>query len=261
MQYRPGTQIGGKAAEKAVTKADKMFKSMIRGVPGMSAMTDLLGTLGESLGFMAPLEAIFKVINGLFKVMGAQILPVIMVALRPLLDILMSMKPIFVLIGSIIAVLIEIALIPFTIALELFMAVLEPFLPLFEALIPVFKAISPLIKVLASVLSAILAPAIKAVGTVVLAIARAIAFVINSFINLVNLIPGVNLPRIPKFQKGTDFVPRTGPAIVHKGEQILSAGQRGDMINALEENNRLTKQLIDEQRRTREANERGRVFG
>lgn len=37
--------------------------------------------------------------------------------------------------------------------------------------------------------------------------------------------PPVKLPNIPKFEVGTPFVPRTGPAILHRGEAVLTADE------------------------------------
>jgi hypothetical protein len=248
-------ELGGKKTEKVLIQTNKMFKSLVQSIPAVDALTSLMGTLESALGFMAPLQAIFDVINGLFGVMGAQILPVIMEVLRPFLNLLMSLKPIFILIGTIISLIVEVALIPITIALEIFMAILTPFLPLIEALIPIFKAISPLIKILADLLLLVLTPVLNTISAVILLVARGIAFVLNVLIDAINLIPFVNLPRIPAFQQGIDFVPRTGPALVHRGEQILSAGQRNEMLGALEESNRTQKALLNEMKQMRIDNE------
>jgi hypothetical protein len=54
----------------------------------------------------------------------------------------------------------------------------------------------------------------------------------NDLINLINLIPGVNIPNIPSFGGGEmdeyatgGFVPTTGPAILHAGEFVLTKSQ------------------------------------
>ncbi len=69
--------------------------------------------------------------------------------------------------------------------------------------------------------------------------------------------PTLTLPRwVQEFQLGTSYVPRTGPAIVHRGEEIIPANRRGsrgeitiniDLRNAVVDNVDRLSQKIAEQ--------------
>lgn len=54
---------------------------------------------------------------------------------------------------------------------------------------------------------------------------------------------------LPAFATGSDFVPFTGPAIVHKGERIINNDQNRDIVDAL-------KQLVQSVSKSTESNER-----
>ena len=67
---------------------------------------------------------------------------------------------------------------------------------------------------------------------------------------------GFNLGELPVFQLGTSYVPRTGPAIVHRGEEIIPANRRRsrgeininiDLRNAVVDNVDRLSQKIAEQ--------------
>jgi hypothetical protein len=42
-------------------------------------------------------------------------------------------------------------------------------------------------------------------------------------------------PQLPRFASGTSFVPRTGAALVHKGERIINPQQNQDLVSTLKE--------------------------
>jgi len=141
---------------KVIKETTKMFKSMVPALGGVTSLTDLVLTIVEASGVLAPLQAVLDVILGLFGILGAQVIPVLMTAIQPLIGFLLQMAPIFTLIGQVIGVLVAVALIPFQLSLNLWMAILIPLLPIFDALIQIFIALTPLIFLFTDLLIALL---------------------------------------------------------------------------------------------------------
>lgn len=249
---------------KGVQKAQKMYKELKLAVPGIGMLLELVTTIVDAMGILAPFQAIFDVILGLFGVMGAQILPVLMEAITPFIGVLMEMQPLFIAIGQIIAALIRVVLIPFIPLLLQLFEVWKPFLPLLMVLIPLIEAASPIIQLMADVMimfstfnvSLLLAKAIVGGVTAATKFLTDALKTLKSWINKVaataNALTGGGGGKPKKKEKkwyewqgGTMFVPRTEPAIVHRGEKITPAGLVGVQEELLEE-------LITETRMARE---------
>jgi len=194
-------QLGAKL-KKAFKGGEKMFKSIVSAIPGMGAFADLLLSMADVTGILKPFEAVFNLLMGLFGIMGAQIIPVLMTAIRPLLGIMIEMTPVFIFLGKVIALVLSVALIPFIIGIELLHRVLVPFIPLFDALIPLIEAVSPLIEIVAEILvifidmipiTQVLVPLVGGMVDAINAASNAIAtFVgwIQGIINIVSSLPG-----------------------------------------------------------------------
>lgn len=240
-------QLGAKLTE-AFGKGEKMFKSMIGAIPGIGMFGDLLLSMADATGILEPFQAVLDIILGLFGVMGAQIIPVLMTALIPLIQLFKELQPIFVLVGKVLGVLLQVGLIPFIALLELLMKVIKPFLPLFTALIPLIEAFSPLIKLVSDLLSVfisfipitqtttalikILTDWIKAAGDAVKAVTD-----VGS-----NIVSGV--ASFFGFQEGTHSVPSTGVYKLHAGEEVKPSAYSGITESLLEEQNEKLDILI-----------------
>lgn len=231
--------------EKAFTKGEKMFKQLTKASTPIEALTQLVMTIIDATGVLKPLQAVLDVILGLFGVMGAEIIPVLMEAVRPLIDILMQMKPLFQEIGQIIGYFIGMlisAVMPIIIKLfdvvkpffpllseltplfELLFMLMFPFLPLLELLIPLIELLEPLIWGLVYAVRAATPYIRMATGAI-----KDFAGWIKDLAELAEDLNGGgggggggggDEDWWPYWQEGTHFVPRTGPAIVHKGEEI-----------------------------------------
>jgi hypothetical protein len=226
---------------KVVKDMTTMFKTMTSG-----SVIDLLITFAEAMGLMEPFKAIFDLIMGLFQVMGAQILPVLMDVLKPLMDILMQLMPVFAFIGKLIATLLSVALIPLQVFFEVLSIVLKPLTPLLEPLGDALDALKEPLKVLVHILVNVVMAALKTVANGFIIFINIIIGVINFIANIFTFGAFPDIPLIPliAYQEGTDYVPRTGPALVHQGESIMSAGQRNEMVSLLASIDEGQKQMI-----------------
>ena len=108
-----------KKVEKAAKATGGMFKSLMSAVPGVGPVMRLLGSLSSILDVMKPFEVIIKIVSALLSVMSAEIIKPLFMALRPVMDVLMSLTPIFKMLGKIIGVVLQIGLIPLTVIFKL----------------------------------------------------------------------------------------------------------------------------------------------
>lgn len=163
---KPPTAAQEKRAAKAAKETTNMFKAMGSGdvSSGTASLTGLMVSLADATGILKPLEAVLDVIKGLFGIMGAQIVPIIVTAIRPLLDLLLSMTPVFIVIGQVIGILMQFGFIPLQIIIQLVSAVMTPLLPLIEQFGVVLVQLQPIIDVLVNVVIQALMNAIWAIG-------------------------------------------------------------------------------------------------
>lgn len=248
--------------EKAFSKGEKMFKQLTKASTPIEALTQLVMTIIDATGVLKPLQAILGVIMGLFGVMGAEIIPVLMEAVRPLIGILMEMKPLFQEIGSIIGYFIGMLISAFMPIILTIFEVIKPFIPLFSELTPLFELLFllmfpflPLLELLIPLIE-LLTPAIWAIVYAIRAIKPAIQTVNSAISGFINWIKDLAVIASDLsggggggggggdfdlfnpdtwFQEGTHYVPRTGPAIVHKGEEIKPAHYVGVQEELLSE--------------------------
>lgn len=244
------TQASTGPAQKGLKMADKMFKSITKAIPGLGPFAMLLESFGDMFSIFEPFQAILDVIGGLFTQMGAQILPVLMQVLKPLMDILLNLTPVFTLIGKLVATVLSVALIPLQVFFEVLAIVLEPLTPLLEPLSNALDALKEPLKILVHILVNVVLGALKIVANGFIIFINIITGVINFIGNLFTFGAFPDIPAIPllAFKEGTDYVPRTGPALVHQGETILNAGQRNEMITLLASIDENQKEAAEEKR-------------
>jgi len=238
-----------KKIEKAAKATGGMFKSLMSAVPGVGPVMRLLGSLSSILDVMKPFEVIIKIISALLSVMSAEIIKPLFMALRPVMDVLMSLTPIFKMLGKIIGVVLQIGLIPLTVIFKLLDKLLTPLLPLLDPFLKALDKISPMIDVITDILVNVLFVAIKwvfdKIGIIIVAIKPVIDFIVISiktvfdwivsvvkgFLNAIiliinsirwalNLIPGVDIPYLSYLQHGGII---TSPTLAMMGEKESEA--------------------------------------
>lgn len=184
--------IGGRSLNQPVadvlgitSKIAKDVKSMFKEVKESASVMGLITEGFQQFSIlsivMEAFQPIIEIIGGLFKIMAAQILPVLMKALRPLMDILISLIPVFIIIGKVIGILMQVALIPLMIGFEILEAILTPLLPLLEPFIDILDDLSPIITALTKILKDGLLFVIKLVWA-------GIAWIVNGIIDIMNWI-------------------------------------------------------------------------
>ncbi len=209
--------------EKAARETKGMFQSLI------GAATGPVGILLEFLETLKPFMAIIKIVKGLFSALMGEAMKPIIEILKPIFDILIGFMPIMIAIGKIIGVLISFALIPLRVVFKLLEKFLTPLLPYIEWFADLLGELMIYIDPLVDIIINGLLFAIKAIWF-------GIASFINGIIWLINLIPGVNIPRVPlpTFQYG-GVMPYTGLAHLEKGERVSTAYESREMIDLLQE--------------------------
>jgi len=263
-------ELLGEKLKKAFGKGEKMFKAMIPAIPGLEALTEFLLSMADATGILEPFKAVLDVIMGLFGVMGAQIIPVLMDAIRPLLQVLIEMTPVMTFLGKIIALVLSVALIPFTLGIQLLYKIIKPFMPFFEALIPLIESAMPIINLAVGFLTNlidmispidILKGLFKTIKTVAESAAKAIEKLIGWIKDIANtagkavggatetagsIIGGIGeaIGSLFGFQEGTHYVPATGIYMLHKGEEVKPSAYSGRAEEALEELVILQKKML-----------------
>lgn len=238
--------------EKAAKATKGMFQSLI------GASLGPVGAILKLLESLKPFMAIIKIVEGLFKALMGEAMKPLMEALKPVFDILIKLMPVFRIIGKIIGTLLAIGLIPLRIALKLLEPILEPLLPYIDDfaywLDQVLLFIDPLIDIIVLGLIA----TIKWLGDV-------IEEIIGWFKDLGKAISdwwedlwggdrwweGPHpTPEDPLgwagFQYGTDYVPHTGPYILHEGEKVSTAYESREMIDLLQEISTSNRRILQD---------------
>lgn len=227
---------------------------MISALPGIGALSELILTIVDAMGILKPFQAIFDVIMGLFGTMGAEIIPVLMLAIQPLIGYLMELRPLFQAIGEVIGMFLMRYIEAFLPLLDAWFEVMKPFLPLFIELIPLLELqfallypFLPLLRLLIPLIE-LLEPGIWAIVYALRTINPAIRTATAAISNLIGWIedlakvaqdisgggssgggggggwnPWTGVIEIPSFQTGARSVSRTGLAIVDEGEEIKPA--------------------------------------
>lgn len=214
-----GMGAKSKKIEKAAKATGGMFKSLMTAIPGVGPVMRLLGGLSKILDVMKPFEVIIKIIGALLSVMSAEIIKPLFMALRPVMDVLMSLTPIFKMLGKIIGVVLQIGLIPLTVIFKLLDKLLTPLLPLLDPFLKALDKMSPIIEIITDVLVNVLFATIKTVfGWIVEVIKGFVNFIrliINTIRWVLNLIPGVDIPYLTYLQYGGII---TSPTLAMMGE-------------------------------------------
>jgi len=228
-----------------VEKAAKATKGMFQTLIGAS-----LGPVGAILKLLTslkPFMAIIKIVEGLFKALLGEAMKPLMEALKPVFDILISLMPVFRIIGKLLGTLMAVGLIPLRILLALLGPILEPLLPYIDDLSYYLDQLLLFIDPLVDLIVLGLIAAIKWLGD-------AIEALIGWFKDLFDAIGGwfegvgdwwedlwgggkdpLWWQDVYGFQHGTDYVPHTGPYILHEGEKVSTAYESREMIGLLQE--------------------------
>ena len=267
---------------KAISKTKKGTWKAMKGAYGAAkGAAGPMASIAAALKVFAP---VIKVVNALFKVLGASILKTVLPAMQPLLDMLTS--PIMLALMEDIGEIIGIALIP---AFEILTTVLEIVAPILKKVTEFFLenewALNLLILAMSPLLFTLkmLTENWDAIVGVLEIVGNAIVSFINFVIGGVNLLmntltaglwadipligqaiaaaatvpEGVPTKMLDFYQYGTDFVPRSGPYHLTRGEAVVTAGdnRRGkgeihvhiDLRNAVVDNVDRLSQKIAEQ--------------
>lgn len=228
--------------EKAAKATKGMFQSLI------GASMGPVGAILKLITSLKPFMAIIKIVEGLFKALLGEAMKPLMEALKPVFDILISLMPVFRTIGKLIGTLLAVGLIPLRVALKLLEPILTPLLPYIDDFAYWLDQVLLFIDPLIDIIELGLIVAIKWLGDV-------IEDVIKWFKKLGSAIgdwwedlwsgdrwwegPGATpvdpLGGLGWFQYGTDYVPHTGPYILHEGEKVSTAYESREMIGLLQE--------------------------
>lgn len=245
---------------KAIAKTKKStWKAMKGAYSAAKGAAGPMAAVANSLQVFAP---IMKTINALFKFLGAVILTSVLPAMRPLLDMLAS--PVMLALMTDIGEIIGIALIP---AFELLTIVLKAVTPTLKmatefilknkwALIALTMVLSPVLGLLLLLKNAwsVIPRVLKAVGNAFVWFINAITGAINILMNSLTLGTWADIPRVPRLHSGIDYVPRTGPYILERGEKVTAKGKTGrgeihvhvDLRNAVVDNvDRLSNRIAE----------------
>jgi len=225
---KPVEDLGETIGSSKFAKGVKMFGDGLDKMKKSIGPLALFDAIFEGLSIiMEPFLPIFEIIGALFATLAAEILPVLMEAIEPLLEILMELMPVFESIGKVIGIILRIALIPLRIVFEVILAIMKPLMPLFEklsaALSVVMERLGPLIDWLVNVFAAGIKWVVDAVTFLFKGLMEGIKWIVNGiidiinfFIDAINLIPGVNIERIAKLQEGGIV---TAPTLALLGEE------------------------------------------
>ena len=210
----------------------KTYKAMKGAFTAAKDASGAFGNIASALRFISP---IIKVFNTLLKVIGASILKTIMPVLKPFLAALTS--PVMLGIMEDIGKIIGMILIP----------VLMAFTWVLNFLAPIIKGVTGFFADIGGVL--------RLVGNAFIWFINIIIGGINALLKLITFGAFKGIPKIPKLQMGTDFVPRTGPYILHRGEEVIPKGRKSgntyniniDLRNAVVDNvDRLSQRIVEQ---------------
>lgn len=264
---------------EAIAKTKKASWKAMKGA--MGAVKSAAGPMGAVANTLKVFAPILKVINVLFKVLGAAILKTVLPAMMPLLAMLTS--PTMLALMQEIGETIGVALIPAFKALVLALkqgdliqnvqklafqilglvrAILIP-----GFIIGIINLVGGLVS-LAAVITGALAPIISWLGTLnpseIARLFYVLGLGISTLIGIMMGGPiggliaaaawGVGMSGLLSYQHGTSYVPQTGPYILHRGEEVISAGKTSkgeihvhvDLRNAVVDNvDRLSQRIAE----------------
>jgi len=247
-------------AMQALSKVKaKSWKAMQGAMQEVKAAASPMNSMRASLSFISPVMKVFATI---FKLLGASIAVASLDAMKALLTLLTD---------------------PATIegTQELGKLIGEVIIPVIQALTLVFTALGPGIvavtnffnenKVALEILKWTIAPlanllllltknwdgvliGLKAIGNGFIIMINGIIDGINFIMNAITLTFWDDIHKIPLLHHGIDYVPRTGPYILEKGETVIKAGKgRGeihvhiDLRNAVVDNvDRLASRIAEQ---------------
>lgn len=246
-----GAKNLGKIGTSSFVKGTKFFgkevmtplRQVMSGGIGLGFQTQIImGLMQAFSGLFTIFQPIIDIVSIFVEMVGTGFMPIVQALLTALTtpemlefvkmftdaltDIMSALAPLI----PIIIFLVKVALMPLLIVLQFFAVILKPFTPLFEKFGEIFEALDPVLSAITNVVLRALVLAFYGVG---LAIAYVIDFV-TAALNAVSwglipkthLVTGWNnlmLPVIGSFQTGIDYVPRTGPYLLHKGERVETA--------------------------------------
>lgn len=214
--------------EKAAKATKGMFQSLI------GASMGPVGAILKLITSLKPFMAIIKIVEGLFKALLGEAMKPLMEALKPVFDILISLMPVFRIIGKLLGTLMAVGLIPLRIVLALLGPILEPLLPYIDDFAYYLDLLLFYIDPLIDLIVLGLIAAIKWLG-------GAIEDLIGWFKDLFDAIGdwwgdlwgdiGDWWEDLWSFQHGTDYVPHTGPYILHEGEKVSTAYESREKVS------------------------------
>jgi len=241
----------------------KTYKAMKGAFDAAKNTAGAFGVIGNTLRLLSPILKIFGIFGSLLRIIGASMMKTLMPSFEKLLELLTSDRMLAIMekIGELLGTI----LIP---ALELFMVVLEFLIPAIETFVDFLienKWILGLLMLsMRSVIGVIgfLIYNWEAVVNVLRLVGNGFIWFINTIIRGLNSLMGLltfglarKIPSIPYLHSGTDFVPRTGPYVLERGEQVISKGNRGnggiiiniDLRNAVVDNvDRLSRRIAEQ---------------
>ena len=236
------------------------WKSMKGAMGAVKSAAGPMASIASALQVFAP---VMKTVNALFKILGAVILTAVLPAMQPLLDMLTS--PEMLALMTDIGEIIGIALIP---AFELLTIILKAVTPTLKmatefilknkwALIALTLVISPLLGILLLLKNSwgAITGVLKAAGNAFVWFINAVIGGINTLMNSLTFGTWADIPTIPKLHSGINYVPRTQPYLLERGEAVIAKGKasRGeihvhiDLRNAVVDNVDRLSQKIAEQ--------------
>lgn len=242
----------------AKTKA-KSWKAMKGAMGAVKSAAGPMASIANALQVFAP---IMKVVNALFKVLGGKILVALLPVLQPLLDMLSSQEMLDIMddIAEVIALYLKPAFVLLKDALKIILPILGKVTASFSknkgVLDSLLLALDPLLDFLEKFENkwGVISQVLNEIG-------NGFIWVFNAFINFINLLMNAlsfgawaDIPEVPYLHRGIDYVPRTGPYILEKGESVTEKGKRGrgeihvhiDLRNAVVDNvDRLSQRIAE----------------
>lgn len=131
--------------QKTMSNAEKMFKAMKGAAADSSSLIGSMQAFGPIGILFEALNPILEMFTPFLEIIIDSILPAMMPVLRPIMDIMVQMIPIFKLIGQIIGLLMSVGMIPLVMILKIVSPLLEALAPVFEILGDVFKLVGNVI--------------------------------------------------------------------------------------------------------------------
>jgi len=239
--------------EKAAKETKGMFQSMI-GASSMGSVQAIMKLIEQ----IKPLMAIINIFEGLMKLLAGEAFKPLIEVLKPVYDIIISFMPLFAALGKIIGVLMSFALTPLIAVFKLLDIFLTPLIPYIEDFADLMDELMIYIDPLVDLIELGLIAAIEWLG-------EAIENLIGWFKDLGDAIGGwwEDLwggvgdwwgdlwggvgdwwEDLWSFQHGTDYVPHTGPYILHEGEKVSTAYESREMIGLLQEISNSNRRIL-----------------